>query len=221
MSKTVVSKTVVSETTVSKPVSPLRDFFSETAIGKVVAGVDEVGRGPLAGDVVAAAVILGENHGILGLNDSKKISEKKRLSLKEEIQEKAVAWCIARASVEEIDRLNILHASLLAMKRAVEGLSVQPEHVLVDGNKLPHWDYSSEAVIQGDSRVQEISAASILAKVTRDAEMVALEEEYPGFGFAKHKGYPTKVHMEALEKFGPTKIHRTSYAPVKKFLEIS
>ena len=205
----------------SKLTGPIGDFFSDAAVGKIVAGVDEVGRGPLAGDVVAAAVILGENHGIVGLNDSKKISEKKRLSLSEEIKEKSVAWCIARASVEEIDRLNILHASLLAMKRAVEGLSTQPEHVLVDGNKLPKWSYSAEAVVQGDSRVQEISAASILAKVTRDSEMMALDEEYPGFGFSKHKGYPTKVHMEALEKYGPTKIHRTSYAPVKKFLQPS
>ncbi|WP_086934695.1 ribonuclease HII [Agarilytica rhodophyticola] len=185
----------------------------------IVAGTDEVGRGPLAGDVVAAAVILGKDHGIVGLNDSKKLTEKKRQNLSEQIKQQSAAWCIARASVAEIDELNILHASLLAMKRAVDGLSIVPEHVFVDGNKLPKWQYSSEAVVQGDSLVEEISAASILAKVARDNEMVAFDKQYPNYGFAKHKGYPTKTHMDALKEFGPCAIHRRSYAPVKKILD--
>lgn len=196
----------------------IEDMFTVITTDLIVAGTDEVGRGPLAGDVVAAAVVLGKDHGIKGLNDSKKLSEKKRESLFSQIQEASVAWCIARASVDEIDSLNILHASLLAMKRSVQGLSIQPQHVFVDGNKLPEWKYSAEAVVQGDGLIEEISAASILAKVTRDREMVELDKVYPEYGFAKHKGYPTKVHMEALEKFGPTPIHRTSYAPVKKYL---
>ena len=191
---------------------------------RLIAGVDEVGRGPLAGDVVAAAVILGDDHSIVGLSDSKKLSETKRNHLSEEIKEKALAWSIARASVKEIDTINILHASLLAMKRAVEtlqsqGQSVVPEHVLVDGNKLPEWHYSSEAIVKGDSLVDEIKAASILAKVARDAEMVEFAKTYPEYGFDKHKGYPTKVHLEALDKFGPTPIHRFSFGPVKKFLD--
>lgn len=184
-----------------------------------IAGVDEVGRGPLAGDVVAAAVILGDGHGIAGLADSKKISEKKRNQLFDVIQEKALSFCIARASVEEIDELNILHASLLAMKRAVEGLNMQPEYVYVDGNKLPDWSYRSESVVKGDSLVEEISAASILAKVTRDREMVALDQQYPGYGLAGHKGYPTKVHMAALQKLGASPIHRKSFAPVRSAIE--
>lgn len=183
--------------------------------GVLLAGCDEVGRGPLAGDVVAAAVILDPNQPILGLNDSKKLTEKKREQLFVEIQEKAKSWSIARASVTEIDSINILQASLLAMTRAVQGLHIQPEHVLVDGNKLPKWPYPAEAVVKGDSRVAAISAASILAKVTRDREMVELDKQFPGYGFADHKGYPTKVHMEALDKLGVTPIHRTSYAPVK------
>lgn len=184
-----------------------------------VAGVDEVGRGPLAGDVVAAAVILGENHGISGLADSKKISEKKRDQLFDIIKEKAISFCIARASVAEIDDINILHASLLAMKRAVEGLSNQPNYVYVDGNKLPKWTYSAEAVVKGDSLVEEISAASILAKVTRDREMAVLDAQYPGYGLAGHKGYPTKVHMDALKRLGPTEIHRKSFGPVRVAIE--
>ncbi len=201
--------------------SPMEDLFAVDRVGKLVAGVDEVGRGPLAGDVVTAAVILEENHGILGLNDSKKISEKKRLALSEEIKLKAKAWCVARASIEEIDELNILHASLLAMARAVDGLSIVPDHVYVDGNKLPKWNYSSEAVVGGDGLIAEISAASIIAKVTRDLEMENFDKKFPEYGFAKHKGYPTKVHMEALEKYGPCEIHRCSYAPVKRILEKS
>lgn len=188
-----------------------------TTIG-LLAGVDEVGRGPLAGDVVAAAVILNAKKPIAGLADSKKLSEKKRESLFEEIRDKAVAFCVARASVAEIDQLNILHASLLAMRRAVEGLHVEPHHVLVDGNRLPQWRYSSEAVVQGDATVAAISAASILAKVTRDREMCELDDLYPGYGFAVHKGYPTKLHLAALQSMGPTPIHRRGYAPVREVL---
>ena len=193
--------------------------FLSTYTGHLAAGVDEVGRGPLAGDVVTAAVILNPNKPIAGLNDSKKLSEKKREALFPIIQQQALCWSIARCSVEEIDQLNILQASLLAMKRAVETLSLQPEHVWVDGNKIPSWHYQSEAVVKGDSRVPAIAAASILAKVTRDREMVAYDEQYPGYGLAGHKGYPTKVHMQALQQLGVTPIHRRSYAPVKKILE--
>lgn len=189
--------------------------------GTLLAGVDEVGRGPLAGDVVAAAVILDPARPIEGLDDSKKLTEKKREALFPEIQDKALSFCIARASVAEIDELNILHASLLAMKRAVEGLHHQPEHVLVDGNRLPRWTYSAEAVVKGDSRVMAIAAASILAKVVRDREMVELDAQYPGYGFAGHKGYPTKVHMEALEALGVTPVHRRSYGPVARILQLS
>lgn len=187
--------------------------------GYLCAGCDEVGRGPLAGDVVAAAVILDPTKPIAGLDDSKKLTEKKRELLFDEIQANAKSWCIARASVEEIDSLNILQASLLAMTRAVQGLHIEPEHVLVDGNKLPKWKYAAEAVVKGDSRVAAISAASILAKVTRDREMIELDKLYPGYGFADHKGYPTKVHMDALERLGITAIHRRSYAPVRAKIE--
>lgn len=183
--------------------------------GLFLAGVDEVGRGPLAWDVVAAAVILNPERPIKGLDDSKKLTEKRRESLFDEIQEKATSWCIARATVAEIDQINILQASLLAMSRAVDGLHIKPEHVLVDGNKLPKWTYKAEAVVKGDSRVAAISAASILAKVARDREMHELDKQYPGYGFADHKGYPTKMHMDALAALGVTPIHRRSYAPVK------
>ena len=186
--------------------------------GYLFAGVDEVGRGPLCADVVTAAVILDPNNPITELDDSKKLSEKKRERLFIEIQEKALSFCIARANVAEIDEINILQASLLAMKRAVEGLHIQPEHVLVDGNKIPVWHYPAEAVVKGDSRVAAIGAASILAKVTRDREMVVFDKIYPGYGLAAHKGYPTKVHMEALARLGATPIHRRSFAPVKKAL---
>lgn len=191
------------------------DAFISQYQGNLGAGVDEVGRGPLAGDVVTAAVILDPNNPIDELNDSKKLSEKKRERLFVEIQSKALCWCVARASITEIDEINILQASLLAMKRAVEGLSIQPEHVWVDGNKIPKWQYSAEAVVKGDSRVAAISAASILAKVTRDREMVELDKLYPGYGLAGHKGYPTKAHLLALDELGVTDIHRRSYAPVK------
>ncbi len=193
--------------------------FISTYQGQLLAGVDEVGRGPLAGDVVAAAVILDPAQPIEGLDDSKKLTEKRREKLFDEIQQRALSWSIARASVAEIDELNILHASMLAMKRAVESLATQPEHVLVDGNRIPQWRYAAEAVVKGDSRVQAIAAASILAKVTRDREMVAMEDVYPGYGFAGHKGYPTKVHMAALEQLGPTPIHRRSFGPVRAKIE--
>lgn len=186
--------------------------------GAWLAGVDEVGRGPLAGDVVAAAVILDPEDPIEGLGDSKKLSEKRREMLFDEIQARSLAWCIARASVAEIDELNILQASLLAMTRAVEGLKRSPEHVLVDGNRLPRWDYSAEPVVKGDSRHPAIGAASILAKVARDREMVAFDAQYPGYGFAGHKGYPTKTHMAALASLGVTPIHRTSFGPVRALL---
>ncbi len=186
---------------------------------RVIAGVDEVGRGPLAGDVVAAAVILDPKIPIPGLNDSKKLSEKQRLHCFALIKECALGISVARASVEEIDASNILRASLLAMARAVQGLSTQPEFVYVDGNQLPKWHYSSQAVVKGDSRVAEIAAASIIAKVTRDREMVAFEESYPGYGFARHKGYPTNAHLEALRSLGPCVLHRRSFAPVANLLK--
>ncbi len=192
--------------------------FVSSYRGELLAGVDEVGRGPLAGDVVTAAVILDANNPIAGLADSKKLSEKKRELLFDEIMAKAKSVSIARASIDEIDELNILQASLVAMHRAVDGLSVPPEHVLVDGNKIPKWNYSSEAVVSGDARVECIAAASIIAKVTRDREMVEFDNVYPGYGFAGHKGYPTKKHLQAITDLGICPIHRTSYAPVKKLL---
>ncbi|KRW72861.1 ribonuclease HII [Pseudomonas sp. TTU2014-096BSC] len=188
-------------------------------VEELVAGVDEVGRGPLCGPVVTAAVILDPAQPILGLNDSKKLSEVRREALFEEICEKALAWCIARAEVEEIDRLNILHATMLAMQRAVEGLSVTPRLALIDGNRCPQLSVPSAPVIQGDGQVPAIAAASILAKVSRDREMCALDLCYPGYGLAGHKGYPTAAHLEALQRLGPTIIHRRSFAPVRNLLE--
>lgn len=185
---------------------------------KLIAGVDEVGRGPLVGAVVTAAVILDPNKPIEGLTDSKKLTEKKRESLAEEIKEKALSWTIARADADEIDELNILHATMLAMQRAVAHLDTQPDFVLIDGNRCPALPMASQAVVKGDLRVAEISAASILAKVARDNEMKELDKLYPDFGFAKHKGYPTKLHFEMLAKFGPTPQHRQSFKPVKKAL---
>lgn len=186
-----------------------------------IAGTDEAGRGPLVGSVVAAAVILDPERPIIGLNDSKKLTEKKREKLFIEIQEKALAWAIAESSAQEIDELNILQASLLAMRRAVEALSVQPEHVLIDGNKLVKGlSMSCEAVIGGDAIHPEISAASILAKVTRDHQMVELDAQYPQYGFAKHKGYPTKAHFEAIAEHGVIDQHRRSFGPVRKALEL-
>lgn len=181
----------------------------------LVAGVDEVGRGPLCGAVVTAAVILDPGRPILGLNDSKKLSLARREALFDEIQEKALAWCVARAEVAEIDRLNILHATMLAMQRAVEGLQVQPRLALIDGNRCPKLAVPSAPVVKGDSQVPAIAAASILAKVTRDREMQVLDALYPGYGLAGHKGYPTAEHLDALRRLGPTPIHRRSFAPVR------
>ncbi|PQJ39590.1 ribonuclease HII [Vibrio campbellii] len=187
---------------------------------QLVAGVDEVGRGPLVGDVVTAAVILDPNNLIEGLNDSKKLSEKKRLALLPEIKEKALAWAVGRCSPEEIDELNILQATMVAMQRAIAGLKVQPDLALIDGNRCPELPMDSQAVVKGDLRVAEISAASIIAKVVRDQEMEELDKQYPQFGFAKHKGYPTKAHFEAIEQHGVISEHRKSFKPVKKALGI-
>ncbi len=186
-----------------------------TLVEDLVAGVDEVGRGPLCGAVVTAAVILDPTRPILGLNDSKKLTEARREKLFDEIQEKALCWFIARAEVEEIDELNILHATMLAMKRAVEGLSIIPKLALIDGNRCPQLSVPSASVVQGDAKVPAIAAASILAKVSRDREMAAFELIYPGYGMGGHKGYPTPVHLEALARLGPTPIHRRSFAPVR------
>ena len=184
----------------------------------ITAGVDEVGRGPLAGPVIAAAVILDPKKPIQGLMDSKKLTEKKRNLLAIEIREKATAWALGRAEHAEIDSINILQASLLAMKRAVESLSVEPELVLIDGLYCPDIRFKVEAIIKGDCKIQAISAASIIAKVARDNEMIALDSEYPGYGFSQHKGYPTKLHINALNKLGVSSIHRVSFAPIKKIL---
>lgn len=190
--------------------------------GRFVAGVDEVGRGPLAGPVVAAAVILDPNQPIEGLMDSKKISEKRREVLAEEIMEKALAWAISRVDVDIIDEINILQASLRAMTISVSQLKQQPDFVLIDGNKIPvDLTIKAEAVVKGDDRVACISAASIIAKVARDREMIEMDNIYPGYGLAKHKGYPTKVHIEALQQLGVTDIHRRSFGPVRKVLESS
>ena len=180
----------------------------------LVAGVDEAGRGPLAGPVVAAAVILDEIHPIAGLADSKKLSAARRERLYDEIRAKALCCCIAEASVEEIERLNILQATLLAMQRAVAGLRLRPGLVLVDGNRLPLLDMRAEAIVKGDAKVAAISAASILAKVTRDRGLLTLDQRYPQYGFARHKGYGTAEHLEALRLHGPCPEHRRSFAPV-------
>jgi|TARA_B110000014_G_scaffold263440_1_gene260177 ribonuclease HII len=195
----------------------------EYPIAYVIAGVDEVGRGPLVGDVVTAAVILDPDNPIEGLMDSKKLTEKKRDTLSIEIKEKAIAWSIGRASPEEIDTLNILHATMLAMQRAVEGLEVIPDYVLVDGNRTPafkteHGQIPSQPVVKGDDRVAEISAASILAKVVRDEEMIELDKLYPQYGFAKHKGYPTKYHLEQIIIHGVLDCYRQSFKPVARVL---
>lgn len=185
---------------------------------QLVAGVDEVGRGPLAGPVIAAAVILDPSIKIEGLTDSKKLTEKKREALAIQIKQQALSWCIARAEPEEIDRINILQASLVAMQRAVEGLPIKPQHCLVDGNKLPKLSCTAEAIVKGDLTEPAISAASIIAKVARDNEMCEMENLYPGYGFKQHKGYPTKAHQLALQEKGISPIHRKSFAPVKKLL---
>ncbi len=198
----------------------------EYPIAYCIAGVDEVGRGPLVGDVVTAAVILDPDNPIEGLKDSKKLSEKKRALLSEEIKEKATAWSIGRASPEEIDTLNILHATMLAMQRAVQSLAITPDYVLVDGNRAPTFaseqgNIDSQAVVKGDDRVIEISAASILAKVARDNEMIALDKKHPEYGFAKHKGYPTKMHLEKIIEHGVLDCYRQSFKPVARVLGIN
>ena len=199
----------------------LPDF--EYPVAYCIAGVDEVGRGPLVGDVVTAAVILDPENPIEGLMDSKKLSEKKRSLLAELIKQNAIAWSIGRATPEEIDTLNILHATMLAMQRAVHSLNVTPDFVLVDGNRCPTFssqegNIATQAVVKGDARVAEISAASILAKVARDNDMLVLDEQYPEFGFAKHKGYPTKLHLEKIQEHGVLDCYRQSFKPVAKVL---
>ena len=184
-----------------------------------IAGIDEVGRGPLAGPVVTAAVILDPNRPILGLADSKKLTEKRREILAAIIKQHALAWAIGRAEPEEIDQLNILQATLLAMKRAVEGLGMEPSHALVDGNQAPKLMCPVTTIIKGDQTEPAIAAASIIAKVSRDKEMILMEESFPGYGFAKHKGYPTKMHQDALMKLGVSKIHRRSFKPVQLVIQ--
>ena len=194
----------------------LYEFDKSIRNGGVICGVDEAGRGPLAGDVYAAAVIFDEDTVIDGINDSKKLSEKKREVLFDEIIEKAKAYCIAKATIEEIEQLNILNAAMLAMKRAVEGLKIKPQLALIDGNKSPDIAIPAETVIKGDAKSQSIAAASILAKVARDRYMKELGEKYPQYQFSKHKGYGTKLHYEMIEKYGISPVHRPSF--LKKVL---
>lgn len=185
----------------------------------LTAGVDEAGRGPLVGSVFAAAVILPPDHNLPGLTDSKKLTEKKRDALAIQIKEQAVAWCVASANVAEIAELNILHATMIAMTRAVQGLVVKPQKVWIDGNRIPkNLSVAAEAVVKGDSKIIEISAASVLAKTARDAEMYELAERYPQYGFDKHKGYGTAAHLAALAEFGALPEHRQDFAPVKMLL---
>lgn len=186
----------------------------------LVCGIDEAGRGPLAGPVVAAAVILDPARPVVGLNDSKKLSDKKRDALAVLIRENALAWCVAEATVEEIDRLNILYATMLAMQRAVAGLSVRPERALVDGNRCPPLDMPAEAVVKGDGKIASIAAASILAKTVRDAGMLTLHAAYPQYGFDRHMGYPTAAHFAALEAYGASPVHRKSFGPVARQLSL-
>ncbi len=197
----------------------MTDWRAVLASGLRVAGVDEAGRGPLAGPVVAAAVILDPARPIAGLADSKQLSERRREALAPVIRARALAWCVASASVEEIDALNILQASLLAMRRAVAGLAPSAQYALVDGNRLPRLNCPALAVVGGDREVAAISAASILAKVDRDTEMRRLDGYYPGYGFARHKGYPSRAHRAALERLGVSPVHRRSFAPVRRLLE--
>lgn len=198
----------------------------EYPVAYAIAGVDEVGRGPLVGDVVTAAVILDPENPIEGLMDSKKLTEKKREALAILIKERAISWSIARATPMEIDTLNILHATMLAMQRAVSDLDVTPDYVLVDGNRTPSFVSSdgdtlnSEPVVKGDARVAEISAASILAKVARDQEMIALDKQYPEYGFAKHKGYPTAAHLEKIQLHGVLECYRASFKPVAQVIAV-
>jgi ribonuclease HII len=195
-------------------------FVLDTDASGLVAGVDEVGRGPLAGDVVAAAVILDPSRPIANLRDSKQLSPARRDALHELILDCALAWGVGRASPAEIDDMNILQASLLAMQRAVLALPRRPDFVYVDGNRLPRWDFRARAVIKGDGRIAAVAAASILAKVTRDREFDQLDALYPGYGFARHKGYPTPEHLQALRELGASPIHRCSFAPVREVLAV-
>lgn len=185
----------------------------------LIAGVDEAGRGPLCGPVVAAAVILDPARPIDGLNDSKKLSAAARARLEPIIQRDALAWAVAEATVEEIDRLNILHATMLAMQRAVAQLSVVPTEVLIDGNRVPHLAVSARAIVQGDALEPAISAASILAKEHRDRLLITLDQQYPEYGFARHKGYPTAEHLAVIVRLGVTPVHRRSFAPVRAMLD--
>ena len=194
----------------------LYEFDKSIRNGRIICGVDEAGRGPLAGDVYAAAVIFDEDTVIDGINDSKKLSEKKREVLFDEIIEKAKSYCIAKATIKEIEQLNILNAAMLAMKRAVEGLEIKPQLALIDGNKSPDIDIPAQTVIKGDAKSQSIAAASILAKVARDRYMKELDEKYPQYQFSKHKGYGTKLHYEMIEKYGISPVHRPSF--LKKVL---
>lgn len=185
-----------------------------------LAGVDEAGRGPLAGPVVAAAVVLDPGNPVSGLDDSKKLPEQIRVKIAGMIRSNAISWSLGSASVEEIDEINILNATMLAMQRAVTGLKVEPAVVLVDGNKTPDLDYKSYALIKGDQWQESISAASILAKVERDRQMLELDQEYPQYGFARHKGYPTKMHIAILETEGISPVHRKSFGPVKRLIGV-
>lgn len=195
-----------------------RSQLSLTRLAEV-AGVDEVGRGPLAGPVTAAAVILNPEQPVIGLRDSKKLSAKARERLAQEIQESALAWSVAHASIAEIDELNILHASMLAMQRAVQALSTAPALALIDGNRAPQLDCAAHTIIKGDDRVACISAASVLAKVTRDDLMIQLAENWPGYGFEQHKGYGTALHRRKIKELGVTPMHRRSFAPVRQALK--
>ncbi|MET3107187.1 ribonuclease HII [Oxalobacteraceae bacterium GrIS 2.11] len=197
---------------------PLSDDDIDFA-GQIICGVDEAGRGPLAGAVFAAAVILDPTHPIIGLRDSKKLSELKRDQLAVEIKKYALSWCIAQASEQEIDQLNILQATMLAMQRAVQGLSVLPELALIDGNRCPALTMASQAIVKGDDKVAAISAASILAKTARDAALMELHRQYPQYAFDQHKGYPTALHLERLRKHGVSPVHRLTYAPVRALLK--
>ena len=196
------------------------DLFAIPALEGLIAGVDEAGRGPLAGDVVTAAVILDPARPIAGLADSKVLTEQRRQALFDEILERSLHVHVARASVTEIDTINILQATMLAMSRAVDGLGISPDHVLVDGNRLPRWRYCATAVVGGDATVAAISAASIVAKVTRDREMRELHDDYPQYGFAEHKGYATAGHLRSLRLHGPSPVHRRSFRPVREWQAI-
>ena len=197
---------------------PLFESDDISGVNIVVCGVDEAGRGPLAGPVYAAAVILDSEAQIDGLQDSKKLTARRRDALAEQIKDMSLAWCIAQCSEEEIDQFNILQATMLAMKRAVEGLSLTPELALIDGNRCPNLLIPAEAIVKGDSKVEVISAASILAKTARDAACLEMHEKYPEYAFDRHKGYPTVLHLERLREHGVSPVHRKSYAPVKALL---